>query len=242
MEKRENEENGLMQSQQSLFTKLIKINRLFNVQFYALLLSILFSLAFLILWVSLLFIMSPQYGFIGTSVIIIQILVLSGLIIQTGVQVLFYGKLMLSGNRSLKQIKNNEHEKLVLVPYITNFHAFFNRYSKENTTLVKLVRKFLFINIVSGLVVIFLGIVCYLLFILFTWLLGDVASHLIYLILVLFIPMLVFWLINLGTSFNIKNKLVKWESMFTKLEEWGKELELNSSNDSKYLNNDEFPN
>ena len=151
--------------------------------------------------------------------------------------------------RSLKQDKGDNRTRTALyhgiVPYITNFYAFFNRYSKEKffnryskekffnryskekTTLVKLVRTFLFFNFFSGFYVIFL----------FTRFLdtGNGNFSINISMVILFLSMLFFWLMNLMTSFKIRNEIVKWEKLFPKLEEWAQELEQLSSEKSNFF-------
>ncbi len=246
MEKIENKKNGLIQSQKSLYTKLKRINHLFKIHFSSLTLFFLFALGFIILWTYLLVTgqtttdLAQRYGLFGTIVTIILTTVLSLLIIQIGIQIIFYGLFIIKGNRSLKQDKGDKRTRTALyhgiVPYITNFYAFFNRYSKEKffnhyskekTTLVKLVRTFLFFNFFSGFYVIFL----------FTRFLdtGNGNFSINISMVILFLSMLFFWLMNLMTSFKIRNEIVKWEKLFPKLEEWAQELEQLSSEKSNFF-------
>jgi len=243
MEKIENEKNGLIQSQKSLYTKLQRINQLFKIHFSSLILLFLFALGFIILWTYLLVIgqtttgLIQRYGLFGTIVTIILTTVLFLLIIQIGIQIIFYGLFIIRGNRSLKQAKGDKKTRSALidgiVPYITNFYAFFNRYSKEKTTLIKLVNTFLFFNFISGFYVVFL----------FTRFLdaGNVNDLINICMVVLFLSMLVFWLINLMTSFKIRKEIVKWEQLFPKLDEWAQELEQYSLNNSISFDEEESP-
>lgn len=243
MEKTENKKNGLIQSQKSLYTKLKRINRLFKIHFSSLTLFFLFALGFIILWTYLLVTgqtttdLAQRYGLFGTIVTIFLTTVLSLLIIQIGIQIIFYGLFIIKGNRSLKQDKGDKKTRTALydgiVPYITNFYAFFNRYSKEKTTLVKLVRTFLFFNFFSGFYVIFL----------FTRFLdtGNGNFSINISMVILFLSMLFFWLMNLMTSFKIRNEIVKWEKLFPKLEEWAQELEQFSLEKSNFFEEEALP-
>ncbi|MBY8986651.1 MAG: hypothetical protein KGD65_16380 [Candidatus Lokiarchaeota archaeon] len=234
MEEIENEKNGLIQSQKSLYTKFKRINKLFKIHFSSLILVFSFAVGFIILWTYLLLMgqartdLSQRYGLFGDIVTIILTIVLSLLIIQMGIQIIFYGLFIIRGNRSLKQFKKEDQTRNALydgiVPYITNFYAFFNRYSKEKTTLNKLVNTFLFFNFLSGFYVIFL----------FTRILdAGTANFLISICMIsLFLSMLFFWLMNLMTSFKIRKEFNKWEDLFPKLDEWAEELEHISYNNS----------
>ena len=147
--------------------------------------------------------------------------VLSLLIIQIGIQIIFYGLFIIRGNRSLKQPKGDKTLKTTpydgIVPFITNFYAFFKRYSKEKTTLVKLVKTFLFFNFFFGFLVIFL----------FTRILdtGSANDLINITMVIIFLLLLTFWLISLMTSFKIQKEIDRWEKLFPKLEEWAQELE-----------------
>jgi hypothetical protein len=241
MEKIENEKNGLIQSQQSLYTKFIRINQLFKIHFSSLILLFSFAVGIIILWIYLLVIgqaitdLSQRYGLFGTIVTIFLTAVLSLLIIQIGIQIIFYGLFIITGNRSLKQTKGKEQTRTALydgiVPYITNFYAFFNRYSKEKTTLIKLVSTFLFLNFISGFYIVFL----------ITRFLdaGNVNDLIKVCMVILFLSMLVFWLINLMTSFKIRKEIVKWEQLFPKLNEWAQELEQLSLENSIFSDEEE---
>ena len=135
MEKIENEKNGLIQSQKSLYTKLKRINQLFKIHFLSLTLLFLFALGLIILWTYLLVIgqtttdISQRYGLFGTIVTIFLTTVLFLLIIQIGIQIIFYGSFIIRGNRSFKQAKGNKNTRTALydgiIPYIANFYAFF---------------------------------------------------------------------------------------------------------------------
>ena len=243
MEKLENEKNGLIQSQKSLYPKLKRINKLFKIHFSMLTLLFLFAIGFMILWTYLLItgqttmVLSQRYGLFGTIVDIFITAVLSILIIQIGIQIIFYGLFIIRGNRSLKQAKGDEETRTALyngiVPYITNFYAFFNRYSKKKTNLSKLVSTFLFLNFISGFFVIFL----------FTRLLNVENANPILGVsmVILFLSILVFWLINLMTSNKIRREIAKWEKLFPKLEEWVQELEQFSSENSILFDKEEPP-
>lgn len=236
MEKIENEKNGLIQSQKSLFTRLKRINKLFKIHFLSLILLFLFAVGFIILWTYLLVTgqattdLSQRYGLFGTIVTTFLTIVLSILIIQIGIQIIFYGLFIIRGNRSLRQPKGVEQIRTALydgiVPYITNFYAFFNRYSKEKTTLIKLVNTFLLLNFFSGFYVIFL----------FSRFLDAGNVDLIKIsMVILFLSILVFWLINFMTSMKIRKEIIKWEQLFPKLDEWAQELEQFSSENSIFL-------
>ena len=241
MKKIENEKNGLIQSQKSLHGKIIRINRLFKIHFSSLILLFLFAIGNFILWTYLLVIghattdLTQRYGLFGTIVTIILTAALSLLIIQIGIQIIFYGLFIIRGNRALKQTKGKEQTRTALydgiVPYITNFYAFFNRYSKEKTTLIKLVNTFLFLNFISGFFVVFI----------ITRFLdaGNVNDLIKICMVILFLSMLIFWLINLGTSFKIRKEIVKWEQLFPKLNEWAQELEQLSLENSIFSDEEE---
>ncbi|MFX0139768.1 MAG: hypothetical protein ACFFDN_39375 [Candidatus Hodarchaeota archaeon] len=236
MEKIKNEKNGLIQSQKALFNRFKRINQLFKIHLSSLILLFLFAVGFIILWTYLLVTgqaitdLSQRYGLFGTIVTIFLTIVLSLLIIQIGIQIFFYGSFIIRGNRSLRQPKGEEQIRTALyngiVPYITNFYSFFNRYSKVKTTLTKLVNTFLFLNFISGFYIIFL----------FTRLLDAGVNDLIKIsMVILFLSILVFWLINFMTSMKIRKEIIKWEQLFPKLDEWAQELEQSSSEDSIFL-------
>lgn len=236
MDKTENEENGLIQSQRSLYAKFKRINRLFKIHFSSLSLLFVLALGYIILWIYLVFTgqtipeLSKIYGLFGTIVTIMITSVLSLLILQIGIQIIFYSLFIVKGNRSLKQTKE---EKILttpcegIVPYITNFYAFFNRYSKQKTTLVKRVKTFLFFNFLSGFFVIFL----------FTRILdaGTANVSINISMVIIFLFLLFFWLMSLMTSFKIQKEIVRWEKLFPKLEEWAQKLEQFSLDNSKLL-------
>ena len=227
MGKTENKENGLIRSQKSLYIKLKKINRLFKIHLSSLTLLFLLALAYIILWTYLVFTgqtvpeLSRIYGLFGTIVTILINSVLFLLIIQIGIQIFFYGLFIIKGNRSLKQTKEDKTPRTApydgIVPYITNFYAFFNRYSKQKTTLVKRVKIFLFFNFFSGFLVVFL----------FTRILDIGTANVLINIsmVIIFLLLLFFWLMSLMTSFKIQKEIVRWEKLFPKLEEWAQELE-----------------
>jgi hypothetical protein len=246
MEKIENEKNGLIQSQKSLYTKLKRINKLFKIHFSSLTSLFLFAIAFIILWTYLLIAgqitmeISQQYGLFGTIVTIFLTTVLFLLIIVIGIQISRYSLFIIRGNRSLKQVKDKEGTRNALyngiVPYITNLYTFFNffdRYSKEKTNLGKSARTFLFLNFFSGFNVVLL----------FTQLLdvGNTSVLINVCIGILFLSLLFFCLINLMTSFKIRNEIVKWEKLFPKLEKWAQELGQFSLENSTFFDEEETP-
>jgi len=150
------------------------------------------------------------------------------LMIQIGIQINLYGRFIIRANRSLKQIKGDKTPRTAtydgIVPYITNFYAFFNRYSKEKTTLVNLVRTFLFFNFFPGFFVV----------VLFTRFLDTRSGNDVINIsmVILFLLLVFFWLISLITSIKIHKEIVIWEKLFPKLEEWAQELEQSSLENS----------
>ncbi len=242
MEKIINEKNGLIESQNSLYSKVKRINQLFKFHFSSLILFFSFALVFIILLTYLLGTgqattdISQRYGLFGTIVTIIMITVLYLLTTQIGMQIIFYSLFIIRGDRSLKQAKGNKETRTALydgiVPYVTNLYAFFNRYSKEKTTLIKLVRTFLFFNFISGFYVIFLVT---------RFLDAGNSNILINICLVIFLPMLFFWLMNLSTSFKIRNQIIKWEDLFPKIEEWAQEVEQSSLDNSISFNEEDLP-
>ncbi len=235
MEKTENKENGLIRSQKSLYIKFKKINGLFKLHLSSLALLFLLGFAYVILWTYLVFTgqtvpeLSRIYGLFGTIVTILMTSALFILIIQIGIQIIFYGLFILRGNRSLKQNKEEKTPRNALydgiVPYITNFYAFFNRYSKQKTTLAIRVKFFLLFNFFSGFFVIFL----------FTRILDTgSANDLINIsMVIIFLLLLFFWMMSLMTSFKIQKEIVRWEKLFPKLEEWAQEFEQVSLENSK---------
>ena len=241
MEKIENEENGLVQSQKLLYPKLKRINQLFRIHFLSLILLFLFAVAFIILWTFLLITgqitmeLSQRYGLFGIIVDTFMTVILVILIIQIGYQIYILSLFIIKGNRSLKQAKGKEETKTALykgiVPYITNFYTFFNRYAKEKSNLSKLVRTFFFLNFFSGFYGIFL----------ISRLLGaEITNQLLMFVLaMLFLAMAGFWLMNLGTSIKIRKEVEKWEKLFPKLEEWAQKLEQFSSENSILFNKEE---
>ncbi len=243
MEKSENEKNGLIQSQKSLYIKLRRVNQLFKYHFSSLILLFLFALVFMILWTYLLITgqiimtLSQRYGLFGIIVDTIMTVILLILIIQIGYQINILSLFVFKGNRSLKQAKGKEETKAALykgiIPYIANFYTFFNRYAKEKTNLSKIVKTFFFLNFFSGFYGIFL----------ITRLLGaEVTNALLFFCLsMLFLAMVGFWLMNLGTSIKIRNEVDKWEKLFPKLEEWAQNIEQISSKNSNLFNKEELP-
>lgn len=182
--------------------------------------------------------LSQRYGLFGNIMTIILTIALSILIIQIGVQIYIYSFFLIKGIRCLKQAKGKEETRTALykgiVPYITNFYTFFKRFSKEKTNLVLLVRTFVFLNFFSGFFGIFL----------FTRLLSAefiINEFLLSCMFILFIAMVVSWLVNLMTSFKIRNEVVKWEELFPKLDEWAQKLELFSSENSILFDKEEPP-
>ncbi|NVM19556.1 MAG: hypothetical protein HWN80_17775 [Candidatus Lokiarchaeota archaeon] len=243
MEKTKNKENGLIRSQKSLYTKFKRINRLFKIHLSSLTLVFLLALGYIILWTYLVFTgqtipeLTQIYGLFGTIVTILITSVLSLLIIQIGIQIIFYGLFVIRGNRSLKQNKGEKIPKAApydgIVLYITNFYAFFNRYSKQKTTLVTRVKTFLFFNFFSGFFVIFLS----------TRIL-DTGSANVFInisMVIIFLLLVFFWLISLMTSFKIQKEIEKWEKLFPKLEEWAQELEQLSLENSIIFDEEELP-
>lgn len=243
MEKIINEKNGLIESQNSLYSKVKRINQLFKFHFSSLILFFSFALVFIILLTYLLGTgqattdISQRYGLFGTIVTIIMITVLYLLTTQIGMQIIFYSLFIIRGDRSLKQVKGNKETGTALydgiVPYINNFYAFFKRYSKEKTTLITLVRTFLFLNFFSGFYVIFLST---------RFLDVENSNNLInFCMVIIFLPMLFFWLINLLTSVKIRKKVIKWEKLFPKLEEWAQEVEQFSLENSVSFDEEDLP-
>ena len=198
---------------------------------------------YIILWTYLLFTgqtipeLAQRYGLFGTIVTILITSVLSLLIIQIGIQIIFYGLFIVRGNRSLKQTKEDKTPRTApyegIVPYITNFSAFFNRYSKQKTTLVKRVQTFLFFNFFISFLVIFLS----------TRILDTgSANDLINIsMVIIFLILLFFWLMSLLTSFKIQKEIVRWEKLFPKLEEWAQELEQFSLENSILFDEEAHP-
>ena len=243
MNKTENKTNDLIMSQRSLYTEFNRINRLFKIHFSSLTLLFLLALGYIILWTYLVFTgktipeLSQRYGLFGTIVDILSTSALFILIIQIGIQISFYGLFVIRGNRSLKRNKGDKTPGAALydgiVPYITNFYAFFNRYSKQKTTLVKLVKTFLFFNFLSGFFVVFL----------LTRNLDTGSANILLSIfmVILFLLLVFFWLISLMTSVKIQKEIVKWEKLFPKLEEWAQELEQFSSENSILLDEEAPP-
>lgn len=229
MIKIENEKNGLIQSQKSLYGRIKRINCLFKIHFWSLVLSFSFAMVNVILWTSLLFSgqvkteLLQRYGLFGIIITVIQTTVLFILIIQIAVQIFFYRKFIIRGNISLKKTKVDKKTQNGLysgiIPYINNFYAFFNRYSKEKTKLSKLVTIFLFFNSFWGIYVI----------IIFSSLLDAENGNFLttFSMAILFLLMVIFWIINFITSLKIRNEIMKWEKVFPKLEEWAQELEEN---------------
>ena len=243
MNKTENKTNDLIMSQRSLYTEFNRINRLFKIHFSSLTLLFLLALGYIILWTYLVFTgktipeLSQRYGLFGTIVDILSTSALFILIIQIGIQISFYGLFVIRGNRSLKRNKGDKTPGAALydgiVPYITNFYAFFNRYSKQKTTLVTLVKTFLFFNFLSGFFVVFL----------LTRNLdtGSANISLSVFMVILFLLLVFFWLISLTTSVKIQKEIVKWEKLFPKLEEWAQELEQLSLDNSIYFDEEAHP-
>jgi hypothetical protein len=243
MEKTENKENGLIQSQRSLYTKFKRINRLFKIHISSLTLLFLLALGYIILWTYLVFTgqtipeLSQIYGLFGTIVTIFLTTVLSLLIVQIGIQIIFYGLFIIRGNRSLKQTKEDKTPRTTpydgIVPYITNFYAFFNRYSKQKITLVKRVKTFLFFNFFSGFLVVFLS----------TRILDTGSANVLINIsmVIIFLFLLFFWLMSLMTSFKIQKEIVRWEKLFPKLEEWAQEFGQSSLENSKLFDEEAPP-
>lgn len=233
MEKIENEKNGLIQSQQSLYQKFKRINRLFKIHFSSLILYFLSASIFIIIWIYKLITgqlsedLYRLYGSLGIPwTIFLTSLVLISLI-PIGIQFYIYSFFLIKGNRCLKQVKGKKKSKNALysglVPYIKNFYTFFKRYSKKRTNLSILVKYFLGINFGLG----------YLSFLILAGILDFeiIKSFHILFMPTLFILMLASWIINLLTLINIGRNIVKWEKLFVSLEEWGQDLkDLSTSN------------
>ncbi len=240
MEKIEHEKNDLVKSQKSLYTRLKRINKLFKIHFISLTLLLISALGFSILKTYLLVTgqssttLSQRYGLFGDIMTIIQITAFFIFIVQIGYQIFFYNIFIIKGNRALKQIKNDgyKHNKLFegIIPYINNFYAFFKRYSKEKSNLIRLVITFLFFNFIAGFFIIFLSAI-----LLET---TDTILFIDLLNIILFLSIMISWLVNLITSFKIRNEMVKWDKLFPKLKEWAQEIEKLESNNSIDLDND----
>ena len=234
MNKTENKKNGLIQSQRSLYTKFKRINRLFKIHFSSLTLLFLLALGYIILWAYLVFTgqsipeLAQIYGLFGTIVTILITSILSLLIIQVGIQIIFYGFFIFRGNNSLKQTRDDEKPRTApydgIVRYITNFYALFNRYSKQKTTLAKRVKTFLFFNFFFGFLVVFL--------LSRNLNIGSANEFINIAMVIIFLLLATFWLISLMTSFKIQKEIVRWEKIFPKLEEWAQELEQSSVENS----------
>lgn len=234
-----NNKNGLIKSQKSLYLKFKRINRLFKVHFSSLILYFLSASIFIIIWIFKLITgqLSEQlyqiYGSFGipwTTFLTLFVLIS---LIPFGIQIYIYSLFLIKGTRCLKQVKGKKESKNALyrglVPYIKNFYTFFNRYSKKRTNLSVLVKSFLAINFGLG----------YLSFVILAGILDfDVIKsfHILYMP-TLFILMLASWIINLLTSISIGRNIVKWEKLFVRLEKWGQELEDLSTNN---FDNEEF--
>lgn len=229
MGKIENEKDGLIQSQQSLYHKFKRINRLFKIHFSSLILYFLSASIFIIIWVYNLITgqLSEElyqiYGSLGIpwTTFLVSFAMIS--LIPIGIQIYIYSVFLTKGTRCLKQVKHSKKQKdsqialyRGLVPYIRNFYTFFSRYSKKRTNLSILVKCFLAINFGSG----------YLSFIILTGILDfDIIKSFHILVMpTLFILMLASWIINLLTSLSIGRNIVKWEKIFVSLEDWGQEI------------------
>ena len=232
MEKIEHEKNGLIQSQQLLYQKFKRINRLFKIHFSSLILYFLSASIFIIIWISNLITgqlsehLYQIYGSLGIpwNIFLTSFVLIS--LIPILIQIYIYSLFLIKGTRCLKQVKGKKESKNALyrglVPYIKNFYTFFNRYSKKRTNLSVLVKNFLAINFGLG----------YLSFIVLTGLFDFeiIKSFHILFMPTLFILMLASWIINLLTSISIGRSIVKWEKLFVSLEEWGQELKDLSTN------------
>jgi hypothetical protein len=225
----DNRKNRLLDSQKSLFGKLKKLNQLFKIHFISLVLFFLFSLSNIIFWMVLLIIgqakpeLFQRYGIFGLVVTFILIIVLFLLLIALALQIYYYSFFIVRGDRSLKQVQGDKEEEKIhyngIVPYITNFYAFFNRYSKEKTNYSQLVFSFLLVNFFLGFYIFFIA----------TRFIDPSITILSVKICgpILFLLMVIFWLMDIIISIKIRIKIVKWEKLFTKLEEWAQELEKN---------------
>lgn len=242
MEKIIDEQNGLLQNQKSLYNRFKKINQLFKIHFSSLTLLFLFALGFIIIWTYLLSTgqattdLSQRYGLFGNIMTMILTIALFILVIQIGFQIYIYGIFLIKGTRCLRQVEGKEETRMALyngiVPYITNFYSFFQRFSKEKTNLALLVKTFLFFNFLSGFMGIFL----------FTRVLNAefVPEPSLFCMFILFIAMFIFWLVNMSTSFKIRNEILKWKNLFPKIEEWAQEIEQFTSNNSITFKEDEL--
>ena len=236
MEKIENENTELIQSQKSLYKKFKRINRLFKIQFSSLLVYFLFTTAIMIIWIYQLINgqltkdLYQQYGSLGIPWNIILASVIFLTLIFIGMHIFNYSIFLIKGTRCLKQVKQKEEIRSGLysgiVPYIKNFYTFFNRarinrYTKkkmnlEKLNLVVLVKNFLFLNFISGyLIVTIIALII------------DVEEVNLFQMIynITYFLILTFWLINLLASIIIRREVVKWEKLFPKLDEWGHELE-----------------
>ncbi len=223
MNKNEKRNNGLIQSQKLLSSKIEKVNRLFLIHFSTLILFFLFATTNLIIWISSLITgqvttaIAQRYGLFGTIVTILETVLLIIFVFQIGIQLSLYGAFIIRGNRLINRNRSKKGDNSqifdAIIPYINNFYAFFNRYSKEKTNLSKLVSLFLGFNFISGIFVT----------ILFATLLDVENANLT--IAIIFLLMVTFWIASFITSLKIRNEIVKWENLFPKLEEWAQELE-----------------
>ena len=114
MEKSENEKNGLIQSQKSLYQKFKRINRLFKIHFSSLILYFLSASINIIIWIYNLTTgqLSEElyhiYCSLGipwttflTSVVIVSL-------IPFGIQIYIYSFFLIKGTRCLKQVKQGK--------------------------------------------------------------------------------------------------------------------------------------
>ncbi|MHA1107394.1 MAG: hypothetical protein ACTSPN_17020 [Promethearchaeota archaeon] len=232
MEKIEHEKNGLIQSQQSLYQKFKRINRLFKIHFSSLISYFLTASILISIWMHNLITgrlsehLYQIYGSFGIpwNIFLTSFVLIS--LIPILILIYIYSLFLIKGTRCLKQVKGIKESKNALyrglVPYIKNFYTFFNRYSKKRTNLSMLVKTFLAINFGLG----------YLSFVILTRLLDFeiIKSFHILFMPTLFILMLASLIINSLTSISIGRSIVKWENLFVSLEEWGQELKDLSTN------------
>ncbi len=232
----DNKKNRLLDSQKLLFGKLKKLNQLFKIHYTSLVLFFLFALSNIIFWMALLIIgqakpeLFQRYGIFGMVVTFILIIVLFLLLIVLALQIYYYSFFIIRGDRSLKQFKGDKEAKNThyngIVPYINNFYAFFNRYSKEKTNYSQLVFSFLLVNFFLGFFIFFIA----------TRFIDPSITMLSVKICgpILFLLMVISWIMDIIISMKIRIKIVKWENLFPKLEEWAQELEKNFIRNSNH--------
>ncbi len=231
-----NAEKSIIENQETLFTRIKRIHQLFKIHFYSLILLCIFALmnTILLSYAIITGQITPslviRYGLFGSIVTIIQLMLLLLIITQINIQIFFYRRFISEGDQSIQKSKearkSSDDRYYDIVPYINNFYAFFNRFSKNKRTIIQTVTIFLFFNFMTG----------FYLMILISNLLGSKSINLIMQpwISIFFLGFIVSWFLNLITSFKIRNELKKWEQLFPKLDQWAQELEqLNSENNFK---------